>query len=1395
MNRPAKSKTLLALLASLVAGCVSVSAADWLSLPAKPGTSIGKKIVLVSGDEEYRTEESCPMLAKILSQKYGFDCVVLFAINPDGGHIDPNFQKNIPGTAALDSADLMIIGSRFRQLPDDQIAKFAAFLNAGKPLIGIRTATHAFSGDAKTGDFKWADFGLNILGERWVNHHGKHKVEGTRSVVEAANEKHEILQGVDEIFATSDVYGIKNLDQNAATILLRGAVTENLNSWSKAIEGPQNNPMMPLAWLREYTAPNGTTKGKAFCTTLGASTDFADEDLRRLVINAAFQLTGLKVPAKADVTPVDPFQPTEYSAFPEKDHPGFYKKRNLKPDDYVLGKSPATGVPGKENDQSKNDPERHAPHDEPPSATSSRSQSVAPPALGERLVFIGNGLAERDLYYSQLETEFYLRNPDKQLIIRNMGRPGETPGFRPHPSRNSQWAFPGAEKFRPENSKHTGEGFFPTPDQWLTHVRADTIVAFFGYNESFDGPKGVATYEAELDAFVIHTLSKAYNGKAAPRLVLASPIAYENLSKGRDLPDGTVENTNLKLYATAMERVAKKHSLTFVDLFTPTLELFAKAEKPLTTSGFIPSEAGYELLAPILANGVYGSQPRVVSADPVKTLAAVKQKNWFWQNDFNILNGVHSYGRRYNPFGPQNYPDEVVKTREMTALRDQLIHAIATGKTSNLSVDDSKTHPLPPVPTNYKSGNAKYLYGKDAVSALTVPEGYKVELFASEKEFPDLAKPMQMSFDDRGRLWVATMPTYPAYRPGDPLPNDKIIIYEDTNKDGRADKETVFADQLHLPIGFEFAPEGVYVSQEPNLVFLRDTNGDDKADVREIVLGGFDSHDTHHAISAYCADPSGAFILAEGVFLHSNVETAYGPVRGMNGGFFRYSPQRSHLERTAQLQIPNPWGVAFDDWGQDFFLHTSGTGINWMLPSSPRPTYGSQSPLSPDLAPEGNKVRPTSGLEFISSRHFPDEVQGDMILCNNIGFLGIKQHSIVDDGTGYKTTFRQNLLSSTDGNFRPADIEFAPDGSLYVIDWHNTLIGHMQHNARDPLRDRVHGRIYRITYPSRPLVNPAQVEKAPLATLLENLKLPEYRSRYRSRREIRSHPAAEVVLAVKAWVAKLDPKDPRREHHRLEALWTTWGVNEIDQPLLNELLVSQDYHVRAAAVRVLRYNTHRVTNHAALLEKAAADEHGRVRLEAIIAGSWLHNAAGKKIVAIAASLPLDAWNQAAAKTAADRLSGVEEIFVDEHPAPPAPAHLTESEKQQFLAGHEVYFRDAHCATCHQPDGKGLDPAFPPLANSDWVSNDPDRLIKLTLHGMMGPFELNGKKYDGLVPMTPFGGILKDDEVANVLTYVRNNFGNKGSAVQPAQVAQVREATKARQSFYQAEELLKEHPLN
>jgi putative heme-binding domain-containing protein len=1013
-----------------------------------------------------------------------------------------------------------------------------------------------------------------------------------------------------------------------------------------------------------------------------------------------------------------------------------------------------------------------------------------------RIALIGNGLGSRMIHFGHFETELHLRYPEHQLFVRNLCDEGNTPSFRPHSSRGNQLGFPGAEKFAMpycDGRIAGGKGHFETDEQWLSRIKFDVLIAFFGFNESYQGLAGLKNFRAELDAFLKHTLAQKYNGTSAPKVALVSPTAIQDLSAAMDVPDGRLQNPILAAYASVMEAVASENGVLFVDAFRASQAWYRESKEPLTTDGALLNEAGYKKLTGLLVDRIFGKTPAKAEARRADVRAAVLEKDWFWINDFKIPNGVHAYGQRYNPFGPANYPFEIQKIREMTDIRDQAIWATLEGKKLDVRSLDGDTSKLPEVQTNFKpkggGAPAPYLTGKDALDTIKVPPGYKIEQWATEQEFPDLAKPVQMAFDNKGRLWVAVIPSYPHYRPGDPRPNDKLLILEDTNGDGKADKQTVFADHLNLPIGIEFAPEGVYVGHSTHLILLKDKNGDDKADEQEIILSGFDDHDTHHAISAFTADPSGAFIMAEGVFLRSNIETAYGPVRGTDGGFFRYSPQRRHLERHAQLPIPNPWGVAYDEWGQHFFLHTSGPNTEWMVPGSVKPRYGVSTPASIDLIEKDHRVRPTSGLEFVSSRHFPPETQGDMLLNNAIGFLGTKQHQMMDEGTGYKTKWRHDLTVSSDPNFRPVDLEFAPDGSLYIIDWHNRLIGHMQHNARDPNRDHTRGRIYRITYPSRPLVEPAKIHGATIAQLLENLKLPEYRSRYRTQRELRGRKPAEVLAALEKWVAAVDD-----EHQLLEALWLTWGLNRVDEKLLHRLMDSKDFRVRAACVDVIRYNGHRLTDQAELLQKAARDPHGRVRLCAIVAASWIGKEAGLAVIAEAenaaggaAALTADRWTKDCYRTAKAHLNNE---TLEETAVVKVPDHLKGDDRKLFLKGAEIYGREGHCATCHQPDGDGLAlSGFPPLTKSPWVSEDDDRLIKLTLKGMVGPLELAGKKYPGLTPMTPFGGLLSDEEISSVLTYVRNSFGNKAPSIPAAKIKQVRDATKDKVDFYSAGELL------
>ena len=316
---------------------VSVASAQGLVFKAGEGIGKGKHIVLIAGDEEYRSEESCPMLAKILNKHHGFKTTVLFSVDPDEGSIDPNNQRNIPGMEAVRTAHVVIIGTRFRKLPDEQFQPLAEYLNAGKPIIGFRTATHAFQTPSKVGGVKWGSFGPDILGEGWAGHYGKHKSQGARGIINQAYKDHPILRGVKDVFADSDVYAVRRVTDKNATILVKGQVTDSLKPDSKAVEGKQPQPS---AWLKKYKTPEGTETGTAFCTTMGSSSDFRSEGLRRLVVNAAIYLAGLEVLERTNVEVVDPFVPSFYGFIREK---GYFKKLGYRPKDYGYGNSPLTG--------------------------------------------------------------------------------------------------------------------------------------------------------------------------------------------------------------------------------------------------------------------------------------------------------------------------------------------------------------------------------------------------------------------------------------------------------------------------------------------------------------------------------------------------------------------------------------------------------------------------------------------------------------------------------------------------------------------------------------------------------------------------------------------------------------------------------------------------------------------------------------------------------------------------------------------------------------------------------------------------------------------------------------------------------------------------------------------
>ena len=288
--------------------------ADWATLESRAGTANGKHIVLLAGDEEYRSEESLPMLARILSQRHGFKCTVLFSVSPADGTVDPVNQTNVPGMHLLDTADLVILQFRFRELPDADMKHFEAYLKAGKPLIALRTATHAFAysrnKSSPFASYDWQSktwpggFGQQVLGETWVAHHGDHGKESTRGLVDGTNAKHPVLRGVQDVWGPTDVYSVIHLQPTDIVLMhglvLRGMRPDDPPNWHKSL--------MPLVWVRDYAWGNGKTT-RALTSTIGAAVDMQSEDLRRLIVNACYWLTRLEVPSKADATCVGEYKP------------------------------------------------------------------------------------------------------------------------------------------------------------------------------------------------------------------------------------------------------------------------------------------------------------------------------------------------------------------------------------------------------------------------------------------------------------------------------------------------------------------------------------------------------------------------------------------------------------------------------------------------------------------------------------------------------------------------------------------------------------------------------------------------------------------------------------------------------------------------------------------------------------------------------------------------------------------------------------------------------------------------------------------------------------------------------------------------------------------------------
>ncbi len=920
---------------------------------------------------------------------------------------------------------------------------------------------------------------------------------------------------------------------------------------------------------------------------------------------------------------------------------------------------------------------------------------------------------------------------------------------------------------------------------------------------------------------------------------------------------------------------------------------------------------------------------------------------------------------------------------------------------------------------------AHYLTPEESKATMTLPPGYEIELFASEKDFPIL-NPVAMHWDRQGRLWIANSPMYPHAKPDEKY-RDSIVILEDKDKDGKADTYTVFADNLYLPMGFVLGDGGAYVSAEPNLMHLKDTDGDGRADQKRIVLHGFGSEDSHHAISAFQWAPDGSFYMAEGTFLVSNVETPWGPQRVHDSSVIRYKPGSERVDMFGNYGWSNPWGIVFDKWGHPILLDAS-PGHNYYLPhlmskfalEDIADTLNHHGKVKEERLSFFKKGRPNSGAEFVSSHNFPPEVQGTYLNGQCIGFHGIRWITVEDKGSGYFCTKTNDLVQARDTNFRPISLMFGPDGALYVCDFYNNVIGHMQYTFRDERRGYSHGRIWRIVYKDRPLSKPPQIVGEPVDKLLELLKDPILRTKYHARRELQERNAKDVLPALNKWVRNLDAKHPDYELHKLEALWITQGLHQPDFKLLEQLLEAKEPNIRASATMAMRFELYQMPDAMKHLRKLIFDPDMKVRLEAANALSCTDTAEAAALIVKASEMPMDLglayamdrclnylkrfgpisgynesifavsklsdadlatnvaskwtplagfealsrnslkaevhnavierfqkeWNTSRAAVlfqVADKLkelgkpevSGItrrvaslpvadsvlgqaaftaylkrgaamtdedlrrasyagllnanadkpqetiklaeslKEVdmlmagaalitdigtqtklyptlinYIKTHPnitaeavrdamkgalrvaakRPEIFATLAElAEKggyvkrrgaisamqsvaykdwpkgyeqyagrliisgEKLRLGAEIYRRENFCGQCHMGSGEGVPGAFPPLQANQWVEGDPERMIKVALHGLEGPLEVHGIGYNAAMP--PMGGLLNDAEMAAVLTYIRTSWDNTGTEIMPEQVAKVRAKYPDRAALWQVEEIVKEHPID
>ena len=811
---------------------------------------------------------------------------------------------------------------------------------------------------------------------------------------------------------------------------------------------------------------------------------------------------------------------------------------------------------------------------------------------GDRVLFMGDTFFEREGDYGHIETRLTAAFPERNVTFRNLSWAGDTPMGRARASFD--WNKP--------------------EEEWLKRVKEQVglvkpTVAFLNYAMTAaleGGEAGIPKYKTDMGK-LMNAIEEVSGEKV--RFVLLGPTAHELW-----YTNPPNQSALLRLYENATKELADSRTAYFVGLMDAWPELRV-AKPPILHKRTEDSLHLNPLGQSIIANWIiwkFGLSARTYRQDPGETLrAAIVKKNELFFHRWRPANWTYLFGFRKHEQGQNSVEipkfDPLIAEWEarIARLRDLKKQDRATVKEVEALLDDkSKEHHDP----NFK---------EQPLPTFDVAEGFEVTLWA---ENPMLYKPIQMNWDAKGRLWVASSRVYPQIQPGQAA-EDAVIVLEDKNGDGKAETSKAFADGLLIPTGVLPDNEGgCYVAASHQLLHFADKNDDGKGDNKRIIQSSFGTEDTHHNLHTLRWGYDGHFYMNQSIYTHTHIETPYGVRRLNSAGIWRFNPDSWRMD-IFTMGGCNPWGHHWDQYGNDFFTDgAGGKGIYHAMEGGTYFTYA-------DMRREGESITPGSwpkfcSLELIRSPSFPADWQGDAITCD------FRAHRIVRfklNAAGSTLAGKEmpDLLRSTNVTFRPIDVRMGPDGALYIADWSNPIIQHGEVDFRDARRDHEHGRIWRVAAKGSAPPKKQDLTKLSVSKLLDRTLSSNGWEQEQARRmavvKLSSSPRekAKAAKTINGWLAK--QKDERAP---LEALWMNEALGIHDEALLTKVVDSRDARFRAAGARYLANNPSfpKAFEH---LTELVCDDSSRVRVQALRALAKIPTARSAELALAALEKPMD----------------------------------------------------------------------------------------------------------------------------------------------------------------------------